>query len=87
MLHIEYSGCEGRIDDDSLWEIVSGHDYGAKHVWFDEGGEWFECPVYDADFRYLSGLLQHAESEACEANVEPESLLFQLVGYVKRRVW
>lgn len=69
MLHLEVGNCEAQIYTDLIEEIALDCSQSERYTCDDDSKFNFECPNCDARFRYMSGLLQHAESDACSAKL------------------
>lgn len=82
--HLEYdvcaSGVTGAMIDQWVFECYQHRAY--TNDWDDEYR--YRCPVCDNHFEYISALLRHAESPACEAG--QEFCLKKMKAYVERKV-
>lgn len=68
ILHLEAGSCPSGTNSDDVDDIAftcyQSQQYTSNHQGFD-----FCCPSYGADFLYMSGVLQHAESNACAVSL------------------
>ena len=84
ILHLEYGGCNRDIDRERVTKV-------ARECWrADEYTAWrrndFKCPVCDSQFRALPGLLQHVESDACDADLAHGSPLRECLDYLEHNL-
>lgn len=68
MSHLEAGTCGSGVDLDEInqlaFECYQAQWYKSLNANFD-----FKCPTCQTPFAYMSGLLQHAESDSCEAGL------------------
>lgn len=83
MLHLEAGTCVSDVDLDEInqlaFECYQAQNYESNNLDFD-----FECPTCQTPFSFMSGLLQHAESNYCDEVLEEEvrlAYLFILSGH------
>lgn len=73
VLHIEGDYCDsgfGRDDVNGVaFSLAGSYAYTSHSSKYD-----FKCPTCATPFRFMSGLLQHAESEACREAIESSIL-------------
>lgn len=86
VLHLESGTCESGAERERISDIAyelyqSGWYQGGDDPWHD-----FHCPTCHADFLYMSGLLQHAESEACGQNLDREKPLGKFLHYLRKQL-
>ncbi|KAL2432178.1 hypothetical protein ABEF95_003249 [Exophiala dermatitidis] len=76
-LHLESGYCTSGVDLDKIDNAVFDDAHCAEYVndWMDEYR--FRCPNCEKDFRFVSGLLQHVDSRACNPPV----------GYIMQDFW
>ncbi len=72
MLHLESGNCESGVDCDDIDDWVIDY-WGFKFG--DYTNDWtdyykFCCPSCDNEFRFVSGLLQHIASQACDMDLD-----------------
>lgn len=84
MLHLEAGNCPCGMDrdrvDELAFECYQHRQYtNSWHEYFR-----YRCPDCDKDFSKFSGLLQHAESERCDADVG-ETPLCKALHYIDKR--
>lgn len=69
VLHMEVGNCPSGINTEKM-EMIAGH----CHLWprfLDRKKEFpYGCPTCGERFRFMSGLLQHAESARCDENLD-----------------
>lgn len=74
VLHLERGTCASRADCDLVEEAARSSqnlaDYRSQYSNFP-----FECASCDDYFRFVSGLLQHVESDKCEESLGCSGLL------------
>ena len=64
VLHLEAGTCPSGCDTDRVDEVAFAC-YQSRHYVADEDSDFdYCCRICDAEFHYMSGLLQHAESDA-----------------------
>jgi len=86
-LHLETGRCEAGIDvddiDDWAFECPRSRDYTNE----EDDETKYRCPDPDCQqsFRFVSGLLQHAETDACKTGIR--GAVNQMVVYVKTQIW
>ncbi|ETN42878.1 uncharacterized protein HMPREF1541_02036 [Cyphellophora europaea CBS 101466] len=88
VLHLERGTCGIGTDSDDIADWALGCIY-ADMFTTNGGGSWsFECPGCNATFRYVSGLLQHIESDACDQELwnNPIDELLDLIESEARRL-
>lgn len=84
LLHLEAGSCESGRDLDFVNDVASkcrqSDSYKSNNPDFD-----FQCPTCKTLFSFMSGLLQHAESDACEEDVQQKPL-GQFINYLWSRI-
>ncbi|KAL5332132.1 hypothetical protein BJX70DRAFT_385047 [Aspergillus crustosus] len=74
MLHLEAGTCDSGVDlgkiNQLAFECYKAQHYKSSNANFD-----FECPSCQTPFSFMSGILQHAESDCCEEGLSSESPL------------
>lgn len=84
VLHLEAGYCESGANYETVDEIAfSCHK--ADMYRSDNPGYDYQCPTCDESFAYMSGLLQHAESNACQEDVR-DIPLRQFINHLRSRV-
>ena len=85
VLHLEAASCESGADEDFVAEVAfacyQSDRYVSKNPDFD-----FQCPTCDTLFSFMSGLLQHAESDACEEHLGRNTALGKFLHYLRLRL-
>jgi hypothetical protein len=74
MIHLESGNCESGIDryrlDRIAYDCYYSEDY--TNDWDDY--YMYKCPDCQNGFRFLSGLFQHIESDACDQQLDATSI-------------
>lgn len=84
LLHMETGGCEGGINLNFIDEVALGC-YQSRMYTSDSTDFGFQCPTCSTPFSYMSALLQHAESDACEEDIRDKPLK-QFLNYLRSRL-
>ena len=74
VLHLEADTCDSGWDCEDVREIAFECHLSYAYTNDDDYDYDYKCPNCDMDFTYISGLLQHAESDACDADVKTGAL-------------
>ena len=83
LIHLESGACSSEVtlDDINDWAL----QYRRFSSYIDPQAEYpYSCPGCENKFRYLSGLLQHLESNACGRTVN--NALRGLQSFLARKV-
>ncbi|PQK16858.1 hypothetical protein BB8028_0007g00590 [Beauveria bassiana] len=85
ILHMENGGCELAVDCDFITSLAFECD---SSDWYECSTDHynFECPTCKTPFQNVSGLLQHAESDACKETMKKGAPLFRLVRFLRSRL-
>ena len=89
VLHLEYSGQCDSGSNLALVKRTARQCYAYKKYRNNsDNSDYFPfaCPCCGEVFRYMSGLLQHAESERCEVEMGPGTPLGRFLRYLWHRV-
>lgn len=85
MLHLEAGSCSSGTNagfvDDLAHECYQSSRYISNDAEYD-----FSCPDCETLFLWMSGLLQHAESNACKVSLGKNSPLGKFLHFVRLRV-
>lgn len=68
MIHLESGNCSSQVTNDDIdnWTL----QYSQLNRYIDpQAANRYECPRCENQFSYLSGLLQHLESDACDGSI------------------
>jgi hypothetical protein len=70
MIHLESGACASDVDRADVDQWIFEGDYcdGYLNDWDDHLK--YTCPQCNRDFKLLSGLLQHVESNACDEDID-----------------
>lgn len=86
VLHLEAGTCPSGHDSNRVDEVAFDC-YQSRHYVADEDSDFeYRCRGCDAEFYYISGLLQHAESDACGAGLHPSQPLGKFLHYLRSRI-
>ncbi|KAH7308488.1 hypothetical protein B0I35DRAFT_442053 [Stachybotrys elegans] len=66
VLHLEAGGCGSGVDEEDISDLAFECYQASKYTTGDGSDYDFECPTCETPFAFISGLLQHVESDACE---------------------
>ncbi|KAL2810864.1 hypothetical protein BDW59DRAFT_66056 [Aspergillus cavernicola] len=85
MLHLEAGTCHSGVDLDELNQLAfnchQAQSYKSNNPDFD-----FECPSCQTPFLFMSGLLQHAESDCCEEELGSGDPLGIFLEFARSRI-
>lgn len=82
VLHLEANTCESGSDEHSIRQYVWDY-YEIYGRWNHDHDDDLDCGSCGTYFDKLSALLQHVESESCDASISDYHSLF---GYVEQRI-
>jgi hypothetical protein len=85
MIHLESGTCESGADRDTLDSLA--YECYQSEEYINGWNEYYryKCPDCENQFRYLSGLFQHVESDACNQQLNGTSI-GQLDYFISIRV-
>lgn len=84
VLHLEAGTCESGVDNEVVVDVALDC-YQSRHYTNDDDDEFdFKCPTCDTPFLYMSGVLQHSESDFCNGTIEGP--LRKFLRYLQTRV-
>ncbi|PTB35590.1 uncharacterized protein TrAFT101_009368 [Trichoderma asperellum] len=84
VLHLEEGTCKPGIDVDVIDDLAT--DCYESHKYLDNDGD-YKCPTCAKYFRFMSGLLQHAESDSCDETLRwKHGPLAVFLRFLKTRV-
>lgn len=85
ILHLEAGSCPSGTNSDDVDEIAfrcyQSQRYTSDHPEFD-----FCCPGCGAEFLYMSGVLQHAESNACAVGLGKRTVLGKFLYFLCQQI-
>lgn len=85
MLHMEAGTCGSGVNLDTItalaFECDQSQNYASTREDFD-----FGCPACQIPFSYISGLLQHVESNSCCEELVHNSSLGIFLRFLKNRI-
>jgi hypothetical protein len=85
VLHLEAGSCVSDIVADDVDDIARDC-YQSRHYTSDDPVYDFCCPGCECPFSYMSGVLQHAESDACDVNLGKNTALGKFLHYLRQRI-
>lgn len=86
VLHLEAGTCESGADCDRVDDVAFDCYQSGKYT-CDEDSEYdFQCPTCSTPFTYMSGLLQHAESTACNEQLKAGKSLDKFLHFLYNRL-
>lgn len=86
VLHLEAGGCASGTDRSDVYDIAFDC-YQSGHYTCDDNPDFdFSCPTCDVPFLFMSALLQHAESEACDENLEWYTALGKFLHFLRQQI-
>lgn len=85
VLHLEAGYCESGADCFDVNEAARAC-YQSKHYTSDDRDFSFECPACSSRFRFMSALLQHAESDTCDEHLGRNRALGKFLHYLPRHI-
>lgn len=80
ILHLEAATCASNVDLDFVYSLALNSPC-AHEFSFNARDFGLQCPSCDAPFRFMSGLLQHAETSDCEGLLEETGSLGRFLLY------
>ena len=86
VLHLEAGSCESGADCEWIVEVALECYQSQWYTREDNPDFDFECPTCDTPFRYMSALLQHSESGACDGNSARNTPLGKFLHYLRVRL-
>ncbi|KXJ84774.1 hypothetical protein Micbo1qcDRAFT_129118 [Microdochium bolleyi] len=86
VLHLEAGTCPSGTNSASVDDIAFRCSQ-AYHYTTEDGSDFdYTCPSCPAEFSYISGLLQHAESDACAASLGQRQPLGRFLHFLRGQV-
>ncbi|KAL6693344.1 hypothetical protein J3F84DRAFT_77455 [Trichoderma pleuroticola] len=85
LLHMEYGGCPSEMDEDEMIGLAL-ECYQSSHYECQDGENNFECPTCGSPFLQMSGLVQHAESDACQESLSHGRPLSKFLRFLRMRM-
>jgi predicted RNA-binding Zn-ribbon protein involved in translation (DUF1610 family) len=85
VLHLEAGFCSSGTTA-GLVDHLARQCYQSGRYISDEEDYDFKCPECKTVFLWMSGLLQHAESNACEVGIGKKSPLSKFLNFVRLRI-
>lgn len=88
VLHLETGACESGVDREEVQQLAFDcWDLDGYICDDDDDPNYdFVCATCDVPYRFISGMLQHAESEACEETLAKNSPLGKFLKLLRKRV-
>lgn len=85
VLHLEAGSCSSGTTA-GVVDQLAHQCYQSDSYVSDEEEYDFRCPECETVFLWMSGLLQHAESNACEVGLGKKSPLGKFLNFLRLRV-
>lgn len=85
LLHLETGHCNSGVDDETV-SSLAWRCYQSKHYTSYDDEYDFKCPTCDTPFAAMSRLIQHAESDACDEELEGQSPLGRFLRFLRTQV-
>lgn len=85
LLHLEAGTCNSNVDRYYV-TLLGRQCYRTDEYQSVTPGYDFRCPACETDFRLMSGLVQHVESDICDENLDDEMPLGAFLDYVRSRL-
>ncbi|KAH7311597.1 hypothetical protein B0I35DRAFT_452787 [Stachybotrys elegans] len=82
VLHLEADTCEGGVDLFSVKATAYACYQSKKYLRKHDPDYEFQCPTCETPYRFMSALLQHAESAACSETLEHHRPLGKFLHYL-----
>ncbi|KAK2589667.1 hypothetical protein QQS21_012653 [Conoideocrella luteorostrata] len=85
VLHWETGICTSGINDCLVDDLARTFFQGKQYVHDEPGELWYKCPTCQEECTYISALISHAESDACEENLVCKAPLRLFLEFLRRR--
>ncbi len=82
VLHLEAGTCESGVDNDWVAQVAF-ECHASQSFTSDDDGYDFMCPTCQTPFLYVSGVLQHVESDCCDENFGGGKPLWRFLHFVR----
>jgi hypothetical protein len=86
VLHLEAGTCESGADSDRVTEIAFDCHQSEKYACEDNSEFDFECPTCNTPFTWMSGLLQHVESDHCDERLAKRKPLGKFLQFLRSQI-
>ena len=86
VLHLEAGTCESGADRDRVDDIAFECYQSKKYTCKDNPDSYFECPTCSKPFIWMSGLLQHVESDNCDEELEWPQPLGKFLRFLRSQI-
>ncbi|KAK2061321.1 hypothetical protein LY76DRAFT_624641 [Colletotrichum caudatum] len=85
MLHLEAGSCSSGVTAEEVDDIAN-ECYQSRHYISDDPDYDFCCPTCQVPFLWMSGALQHAESDACSEGLAKDASLGKFLHFLRRQI-
>lgn len=85
VLHLEAGSCESGVNEDFVDEVAFACYQSDRYTSNDPDFD-FRCPTCDTLFLFMSGLLQHTESDTCDEHLGRNTALGKFLHYLRLRL-
>ena len=86
VLHLEAGTCVTDVNETDVSNLAFECYQSAKYTTDDDANLDFQCPTCGVEFAFISGLLQHAESDACDESLADGSL-GKFLRFLNKRIY
>ncbi|KAL2174954.1 uncharacterized protein P884DRAFT_229550 [Thermothelomyces heterothallicus CBS 202.75] len=86
VLHLEAGTCESGADCDRVTEIAFECFLSGRYTCDDNLDFPFKCPTCDTPFSWISGLLQHVESDSCSEALAKGTPLGKFLRFLQSQI-
>ncbi len=82
ILHLEEGTCESQVDHEWVTETAL-KCYASRFYTSNDPDYDFMCPDCETPFRYISGMLQHIESNSCDEDITEGQPLWKFLRFLQ----
>ena len=82
VLHLEEGTCESQVEHEWVTETAL-ECYASRFYTSNDPDYDFMCPDCETPFRYISGVLQHIESNSCEEDITEGKPLWRFLRFLQ----
>jgi hypothetical protein len=86
VLHLEAGSCESGADSYKVDDIAYDCYHAEWYITEDGADMDYECPSCDTGFYYMSGLLQHIESQVCDEKLTKGKPLRKFLNFLHTQI-
>ncbi|KAK1456214.1 hypothetical protein CTAM01_17223 [Colletotrichum tamarilloi] len=85
VLHLEAGSCPSGVNSEDVDDIAKECTQSQHYISTDANFDYC-CPQCQVPFTWMSGVLQHAESDACDIGLGRHSQLGKFLHFLRRRI-